>query len=332
MRKLLYSVLLIFTFLSTVQLGAQVGLSSYYADDFQGRKTASGERYDKNALTAAHKEFPFGTFIRVTRLDNGKSVVVKVNDRGPYFEGYVVDLSRRAAKVLGIIDMGTAKVKVELEKNTSKKEKPIVRNIEIGNLPDDYDEIPNKVKEKIASNEVKETPKVIYVDPKKGEEFTSKGAPIKEKVIPAKKKEISKPKKAEIVVTATKKVKEKVKEEEKVAVKEKSTIAYLTDKNFKTYDLYKIELKRPIKDGYGVQIGTFANYENVLKQIAVLQGKSFDNILVSIEKNMDGKSLYKVILGPFSERKKATNYKKNAAKRYKIKGFVVDLSSIKYEK
>ncbi len=325
MRKLLNSVLLIFAFLVTFQLAAQVGLSSYYADDFQGRKTASGERYDKNALTAAHKEFPFGTFIRVTRLDNGKSVVVKVNDRGPYFEGYVVDLSRRAARVLGIIDMGTAKVKVELEKNPPKITKPVVKNIEIGNLPKEYDEIPKKVKEKVASNEVKEKQKVIYVDPKK-DEFTSKGAPVK-KEIPVKKKEILKPKKVEIVVTASKVEKKEVVKE--IKKEEKQSIAYLTDKNFKTYDLYKIELKRPKKDGYGVQIGTFANYENVLRQIAILQGKSFDNILVSIEKKDDGQSLYKVILGPFSERQAATNYKKNAAKRYKIKGFVVDLSSFK---
>ena len=328
MRKFIQhlSIFILFSF----NANAQVGLASYYADDFQGRETASGEKYDKNALTAAHKEFPFGSYIRVTRLDNGKSVVVKVNDRGPYFEGYVVDLSRRAAEAIDIIDIGVAKVKVELEKHPPK-EKPVVRNIEIGNIPDEYD-IPEKVKEKVASNETKPIEKVIYVDPKKDDskdEFTSKGD---EKSAAKKAKEIvkkKKPIKEKIVKSAPKKV-EKLKTDAKAEDSSKS-MPYLTNKNFQTYDLYKIELKRPKKMGYGVQIGTFALYENVLKQIAILQGKSFDNILVSIQKSSSGKTLYKVILGPFSERASAQHYKENAAKRYKIKGFVIDLSQIKFK-
>ncbi len=323
MRKPIGFLTWVILLLFVSQIDAQVGLASYYADDFQGRKTASGEKYDKNALTAAHKEFPFGSYIRVTRLDNNKSVVVKVNDRGPYFEGYVVDLSRRAAQALGIIEIGVAKVKVEIEKNPPK-EKPIVKNIETGTIPDAY-EIPDKVKEKVAANESKPIEKVIYVDPKKGETkevLVSKGIPEK--------KEIPAPKKKTVAKKATPK---KVVKKETVAKVEKkqSTFKYLTDKNFETYDLYKIELKRPRKEGYGVQIGTFAKYQNVLKQIAILQGKSFDNILVSIEKQDKGNALYRVILGPFSNRDKATHYQKSAAKRYKLKGFVVDLSRLHYE-
>ena len=91
----------------------QKGIASYYADRFQGRKTASGERYQKEALTAAHKTLPLGTKARITNLKNGKSVVVKVNDRGPRTKGHVVDLSGRAARELGMTGAGLAQVRVE---------------------------------------------------------------------------------------------------------------------------------------------------------------------------------------------------------------------------
>jgi rare lipoprotein A len=90
------------------------GLASYYADKFHGRQTANGEIYDKDALTAAHKKLPFGTKLRVTNLKNNKSVIVKVNDRGPFVKGRVVDLSRRAAEKLDMIDDGVVKVRVEI--------------------------------------------------------------------------------------------------------------------------------------------------------------------------------------------------------------------------
>ena len=92
----------------------EFGKAGYYADSLHGRKTSSGEKYDKRLLTCAHKSLPFGTKIRVTRLDNKRSVIVKVNDRGPFTEGYVVDVSRKAAEELGLIQPGSARVKVEV--------------------------------------------------------------------------------------------------------------------------------------------------------------------------------------------------------------------------
>lgn len=91
----------------------QKGTASYYADRFHGKKTASGEPYQKEALTAAHKTLPLGTKARITNLKNGKSVVVKVNDRGPHTKGHIVDLSWRAARELGMIRAGLAQVRVE---------------------------------------------------------------------------------------------------------------------------------------------------------------------------------------------------------------------------
>ncbi|WP_378110635.1 septal ring lytic transglycosylase RlpA family protein [Chromohalobacter sarecensis] len=91
---------------------AERGLASYYHDRYQGRQTASGEPYDAQALTAAHRNLPFDTRVRVTNLDNERQVTVRINDRGPFTEGRVIDLSRRAAERLDMLDDGTAPVRV----------------------------------------------------------------------------------------------------------------------------------------------------------------------------------------------------------------------------
>lgn len=92
----------------------QVGKASYYHDKFQGRKTASGARFNQSKLTAAHKTLPMGTQVRVTDSRTGKSVVVRINDRGPFVKGRVIDLSRAAAKQIGLVKKGVSKVKVEV--------------------------------------------------------------------------------------------------------------------------------------------------------------------------------------------------------------------------
>jgi rare lipoprotein A len=92
------------------------GIANFYSDKFQGRKTASGAVYDKNKLTAAHKTFPYGTKVRVTNLENGKSVVVTINDRMRTKNPVVIDVTRRAAQDRGFAKAGKAKVKVEVEK------------------------------------------------------------------------------------------------------------------------------------------------------------------------------------------------------------------------
>jgi rare lipoprotein A len=92
----------------------QEGIASYYADEFHGRLTANGETYDMNALTAAHQSLPFNSRVRVTNLDNGRSVVVRINDRGPFVEGRIIDLSLGAAKAVGLIGPGTARVRLEV--------------------------------------------------------------------------------------------------------------------------------------------------------------------------------------------------------------------------
>jgi len=92
----------------------QIGIASWYGDQEHGNKTASGERFSKHDYTAAHKTLPIGTMVRVTNLDNGQDAIVRINDRGPFKKGRIIDLSYAPAKAIGMIGMGTAKVKVEV--------------------------------------------------------------------------------------------------------------------------------------------------------------------------------------------------------------------------
>ena len=98
-------------FLETV-----TGEASYYASEFNGNKTASGEVYNMNKLTAAHPTYPFNTIVRVTNLSNNKSVEVRINDRMPNYKGRIIDLSLEAAKQIDMINSGVRKVKIEVLK------------------------------------------------------------------------------------------------------------------------------------------------------------------------------------------------------------------------
>jgi rare lipoprotein A len=90
------------------------GMASYYGDELEGNRTASGERFDPDSLTAAHRTLPFGSKVRVTNLANGQSVVVRINDRGPFGRGRVIDISHAAAREIGMHRSGTARVKMTL--------------------------------------------------------------------------------------------------------------------------------------------------------------------------------------------------------------------------
>ena len=93
----------------------EVGLASYYGRGHDGQRTASGETFDMSRMTAAHRSLPFGTRVRVTNLDNGREAVVRINDRGPFRRGRVIDVSLAAARKLGFVGRGIARVRVTIE-------------------------------------------------------------------------------------------------------------------------------------------------------------------------------------------------------------------------
>ena len=96
------------------------GIASWYGEDFNGKPTANGERYEMNTLTAAHRTLPLPCIVKVTNLQNGRAVVVRVNDRGPYVKDRIIDLSKRGAQILGYLGQGTTRVRVEIMAKESK--------------------------------------------------------------------------------------------------------------------------------------------------------------------------------------------------------------------
>ena len=98
----------------------ETGIASWYGPDFHGKLTANGEQYDQMAVSAAHKTLPMPSLVRVTNLENGRTLVVRVNDRGPYVNGRIIDLSRRSAQLLGIEGKGTARVRVQVMGDESR--------------------------------------------------------------------------------------------------------------------------------------------------------------------------------------------------------------------
>ena len=99
----------------------ETGIASWYGPGFHGKRTANGEVYDQNGLTAAHKTLPMPSMVRVTNLENGRSIEIRVNDHGPYAAGRVIDVTRRAAQLLGFIDNGTARVRVQIMPEESQQ-------------------------------------------------------------------------------------------------------------------------------------------------------------------------------------------------------------------
>ncbi len=269
MRQSLFTLifLAIAALLSSFAVNTEYGKAGYYADSLHGRKTASGEPYNKNDLTCAHKSLPFGTKVRITRIDNKKSVVVRVNDRGPFVEGYVTDISRLAAELIGLIKDGVTRVQLDVVEAapTARVAAAVDGNTSL---------VANKPSQTSASKVLKGAKPVAYnYDP-----------------VPAK--------------------------------------ASSTQSNTST-ELYKVEIKPSLKAGFGVQVSTLYNAENVIPTLKQLQVQWPDKALVLVQSTgNDNNSIYKIILGPYPDRKAAEAQQKLAVKRKFKDSFVVYLGDM----
>ena len=108
---------------------SETGIASWYGDDFHAKKTANGEDYNMNSLTAAHRTLPMPSVVKVTNLENGRSLVLRINDRGPFAKNRIIDVSKRGAQLLGFQTQGTAKVRVEILAKESKELKAALTGI-----------------------------------------------------------------------------------------------------------------------------------------------------------------------------------------------------------
>ena len=114
--KLFFQLLVICILFAACKTVKENGTASYYSDKFDGRQTASGAIFRQNKLTAAHRTLPFGTKVKVKNISNGKTVKVIINDRGPFVQGRTIDLSKKAARKIGILQQGVAQVQLKYKK------------------------------------------------------------------------------------------------------------------------------------------------------------------------------------------------------------------------
>lgn len=291
--------------ISLIAQQEEVGIASYYSDKFHGKPTASGELYNKNAMTGAHKTLPFGTILKVTRMDNGKSVRVKITDRGPFISGRVVEISRAAAEKIGLVKAGVAEVRLDIVKELAE---PAVAE---------------RTAPKPAAKPTPAPPKKTI--PKPAEEVQ----PITATAKPTEKKPTTTAKSAETTKVASKaETAAAIKETPKTVVATKETAAdkmsLVRGTEYQPYGLYSVQLKKPARKGFGVQVASLGSIDGAFRKIAELQGEWFENILMNMEKGKDGNKVYKIILGPFDDQKSADAYNKSLKKK-KMNGFVVSL-------
>jgi rare lipoprotein A len=309
-----------FSLLFCLPLSAQdYGLASYYADRYHGRKTAYGEIYDKNKMTCSHNKHPYGTMLRVTRLDNKRSVVVKVIDKGPYTKGRIVDLSRAAAEQLGIINDGVVEVMVEVVGGArDRNERPVTASPSAresqpaGNAPrtDAASPLAQGVPPASSSSSTTDSPSTA---PR-----ASERAPVDKQ--PAASTAAAAPDKAPQSQPTT-----------PVSAPVVNRAQLVTTQDYTPYGMYRIRLEKGPEAGYGVQLYVITKYENVLRSLADLQGRGLTDIIVSVEKGANEQTNYKIILGPFESDAQAKSYQANVQRQFKLKGFVVNLSEKKAE-
>lgn len=282
------SVFVSFTVSHAQNKQTEFGKCGYFADAVQGRQTANGERYDKTLLTASHKSLPFGTNIRVTRLDNKKSVVVRINDRGPFMDGYVVDVSRKAAETLGLLRDGVAKVKIEVVDAPPATAQPVAHSAGAKTLPASLEQPTATASTSRVSSASDATAQLVK--PKPG------AAPA---VTPTAYSTVSSPKPQVAPLTATPPPAPKVSE------------------------LYQIEIKAVPSKSFGLQLAVLSNSENLFQEINKLQTTWPGKVIVSHDAT-GAAATFKLILGPYATRKEAEAQQSKASAKGHKKSFVVE--------
>ncbi|MEM9836452.1 MAG: septal ring lytic transglycosylase RlpA family protein [Bacteroidota bacterium] len=316
MRLFLLFLLAAFTGMATLKSqtvgSTATGLASYFADDFHGSITSYGEKYNRNELVAAHKLFDHNALVRVTNLENNRSVRVRIIDKGPFIQGRIIEVSHRAAELLGMLNQDPVRVSIELlgantkanatsNTTTSTSETPTTSSTEPSIPPP-----PPPTQQETARRPTtpppsrpKEEPKtyerVVTPTPSPPPTRSASPQPAQKASSTASKSTTFRPTNSQPITTGS-----------------------FAD------GLYKIELRAPTAGTHGVQIASLKSLESTMQEIAKLQAKWFDNILVRKVSTSDG-PVYKIILGPFESQAAAVRYSKDLLKRYKIKGFTTTL-------
>lgn len=296
MIKLNYILVVLISFIAwTASAAQEFGLASVYSSKFQGSRTASGEIFNHNQLTAAHRRLPFGSLVKITRTDNGKSVIVRINDRGPFVSERVTDLSKAAGSKLGISADDEVRVKIEEVNDTKIQDNKTSSSIRLNNIPLS-----------------RQSPRPVPM-PDPAEYVASKG--IVERPV-------SIPREYKITTNKTPSTPTvEVKKNSSLTVAAPKEPQVISKKGFVALKMNKPEAT----SGYAIQVAVLSNHENMVKKVDKLDD-SFKNVFVSITKGKDGDPDYRVMIGPFNNQADASNYLK-IVKRKNIDGFVVSLKN-----
>jgi rare lipoprotein A len=265
----------------------EYGNAVYYADYLHGKATASGEKYDKYELTAAHKTHPFGTLLNVTRLDNYLEVTVRVNDRGPYAEGCVVDLSWAAADKLDLLIDGKVEVKVEVVGASGVAEARPVK------IPEGADPVSTLLGDMAKANSAF------------GNNVTASAPTQPDATVMETTPDIPEDQPVAYSAAAPRIT---IKSPDAFAPAESVDNLWL-DENAK---------------GYGVQVGSYSTRENALRRANELKASGMPDVHIKQKYHPSRGELYKIVVGKFDSQEDATEYKAILQGRYKLAGFVVN--------
>ena len=316
--------------LSAFYNGEEYGKAAYYADKLHGRKTASGEPYNKEDFTCAHKTYPFGTKLKVTNLDNGYSVIVRVTDRGPFHEGYVVDISRAAAESIGLVKAGVARVKVEQaieEKVGPTKEKILPVEVPATGAAPATPSAPAPAQYSTPSGT---TAKGVTSAPASAVRNTQlikshEQAPAPS-TAPATVSTATRPAQYSTSSPAPDPRPQTVSTASSTTAK--GAPASTTPEPPQT-TLFKVSITQAPKKGFGIQVSTLLDADNVLPIVKKIEsqwpGKSL--VLSSYNATADV-TTYKVIIGAFADKASADAQYKLAKKKGYKDSFIVDLSTL----
>ena len=265
----------------------ETGLASVYSSRFQGSKTASGETFNHDEFTAAHRSLPFGAMIRITRSDDGRSVIVRINDRGPFVSDHVTDLSRAAALKLGIHSESDA-IPVVIELLSDHNDVHLISNSTIE---------PALLNSEVRTKSVSNT--------RSRHEITSDKRTHE---------------KSEKVIASSKSVPSSYN-----VVTKKVNLANPSAANLKS-GLYKVvEANKNLKGKYAIQVACISNQENVEKTVDEFRKQNCTNVFVQIGEDKSGKTVYRVLLGTFNTPKSADIFLKSKKCCKTMKAFVVGL-------
>ncbi len=270
---------------------SETGLGTYYADKYHGRPTASGELYDKFKFTAAHKTLPFGTMVRVTRLDNNRSVVVKVNDRGPFTPGRVIDVSRAAAEQLDLIRTGETRVRIEIVQGGTAGQ---TAGGSTSTLPA-TSSMPQPTTNYDPSNrDLSGLPLRNFG----GQEVSSNGQPAGTPPVVVTQAESGQP----------------------------GATAMNGASQYTPAFFQYVAFKRDV-DGFAIQVGAFFNFYRLMEAMDQLSAKGIQNTILHSSLK-DGEPIFRILIGPYANREEAKTVLRTLTSQG-VEGIVVKTSDLK---